>query len=69
MTLSNAIYYVRQAIDKGMNIDDFAPRISFFFACHNNFLEEISKFRAARQLWYELVENELMALEEKCTTL
>ena len=35
----------------GMKIDDFAPRMSFFFACHNNLIEEVSKFRAARQLW------------------
>ena len=69
MTLSNAIYYVRQAIDKGMDIDDFEPRISFFFACHNNFLEEISKFRAARQLWYELVENEFSPSNPKSSQL
>mgnify|MGYP001426595639 FL=1 len=69
MTLSNAIYYVRQSIDKGMDIDDFAPRISFFFACHNNFLEEISKFRAARQLWYELVENEFSPSNPKSSQL
>ena len=48
MTLSNAIYYVREAINKGLNVDDFAPRISFFFACHNNFLEEVSKFRGKK---------------------
>ena len=69
MTLSNAIYYVREAIDKGMDVDDFAPRISFFFACHNNFLEEISKFRAARQLWYEMVEKEFSPSNPKSTQL
>ena len=58
LTLANAIFYSRMAIGAGMKIDDFAPRMSFFFACHNNFIEEISKFRAARQLWYELVEEE-----------
>jgi len=58
LTLSNALLYCREAIDRGMKIDDFAPRMSFFFACHNNFIEEVSKFRAARQLWYELVQEE-----------
>jgi len=57
LTLANAIYYARKAIEKGMEIDDFAPRMSFFFACHNDFMEEVSKFRAARQIWYELVES------------
>ena len=51
LTLANAIFYSRKALEAGMKIDDFAPRMSFFFACHNNFIEEISKFRAARQLW------------------
>ena len=69
MTLSNAIYYVREAIKKGLNVDDFAPRISFFFACHNNFLEEVSKFRAARQLWYEMVENEFSPSNPKSSQL
>lgn len=50
-TLANGIAYVQAAIDRGLNIDDFASRLSFFFACHNNFLEEIAKFRAARRLW------------------
>ena len=69
MTLSNAIYYVREAINKGMDVDDFAPRISFFFACHNNFLEEVSKFRAARHLWYEMVENEFSPSNPKSSQL
>jgi len=58
ITLSNALEYARNAVSNGMNIDDFAPRMSFFFACHNNFLEEVSKFRAARKLWHDLVEDE-----------
>ncbi len=58
LTLSNALFYTRQAVESGMKIDDFAPRMSFFFACHNNFIEEVSKFRAARQLWHMLVEEE-----------
>jgi methylmalonyl-CoA mutase N-terminal domain/subunit len=58
ITLSNALEYVRNAVSCGMKIDDFAPRMSFFFACHNNFLEEVSKFRAARKLWHDIVESE-----------
>ncbi len=69
LTLSNAIFYTREAINMGMKIDDFAPRISFFFACHNNFLEEVSKFRAARQLWYELVESEFSPKNPKSSQL
>ena len=55
LTVLNGIEYVKNAIDSGMSIDDFAPRISFFFACQNNILEEVSKFRAAREIWYELI--------------
>ncbi|MFP3984916.1 MAG: methylmalonyl-CoA mutase [Candidatus Bathyarchaeia archaeon] len=54
-TLANGIAYVQAAIDCGLNIDDFASRLSFFFACHNNFLEEIAKFRAARRLWAHIM--------------
>jgi methylmalonyl-CoA mutase N-terminal domain/subunit len=54
-TLSNALQYIDAAIELGMDIDSFAPRISFFFNCHNDFFEEASKFRAARKLWYDLV--------------
>ena len=55
LTILNGIEYVRFAIEAGMSVDDFAPRISFFFACQNNILEEVSKFRAARKIWYELM--------------
>ena len=58
LSLSNALFYTRKALESGMKIDDFAPRMSFFFACHNNFIEEVSKFRAARELWYSLIEDE-----------
>ena len=54
-TISNALAYVESAIEKGLDIDQFAPRLSFFFNCHNDFLEEVSKFRAARRLWYDLM--------------
>ncbi len=50
-TLANAIAYIEAAIGAGMDVDGFAPRLSFFFNVHNNFLEEIAKFRAARRLY------------------
>lgn len=54
-TLANGLAYVQAALDRGLSIDAFAPRLSFFFNAHNNFLEEVAKFRAARRLWAELV--------------
>jgi len=54
-TLANGLTYVEAALGRGLGIDDFAPRLSFFFNAHNNFLEEVAKFRAARRLWAELV--------------
>jgi len=54
-TLANALAYVDAAIATGLEIDSFAPRLSFFFNCHNDFFEEASKFRAARKLWYDLM--------------
>jgi methylmalonyl-CoA mutase N-terminal domain/subunit len=56
-TLSHGLTYVQAALDRGLAIDDFAPRLSFFFNAHNNFLEEVAKFRAARRLWAELVKE------------
>src|SRR5262249_32938096 len=53
-TFANAITYVQAALDRGLDIDSFAPRISFFFDTHNNFLEEIAKFRASRRVWAKL---------------
>src|SRR5207302_3441339 len=50
-TLANGMNYVQAAIDAGLDVDKFAPRLSFFFACHSNFLEEVAKFRAARRMW------------------
>ena len=50
-TLANGMTYVQAALDAGLNVDRFAPRLSFFFNAHNNFLEEIAKFRAARRIW------------------
>ena len=54
-TLANALEYVRVAVEAGLSIDSFGPRLSFFFASHNNLLEEAAKFRAARRLWARLV--------------
>jgi len=60
-TLANGIAYVEAAIDRGLDVDNFARRISFFFACHNNFLEEIAKFRAARRLWAGIMRDRFQA--------
>jgi methylmalonyl-CoA mutase N-terminal domain/subunit len=54
-TIANALAYVEAAIQKGLDIDTFGPRLSFFFNCHNDFFEEASKFRAARKLWHDLI--------------
>jgi methylmalonyl-CoA mutase N-terminal domain/subunit len=50
-TLADGMEYVRWALDRGLNVDDFAPRLSFFFNAHNDFFEEVSKYRAARRIW------------------
>jgi methylmalonyl-CoA mutase N-terminal domain/subunit len=54
-TLANAIAYVEAAIARGLEVDQFAPRLSFFFNAHNNFFEEIAKFRAARRMWAKIM--------------
>jgi len=56
-TLADGIAYVRECVERGMNVDDFAPRLSFFFASHNNFFEEIAKFRAARRMWARIMRD------------
>ena len=60
-TFANAIAYVQAAIDSGMNVDSFARRLSFFFNSHNNLLEEIAKFRAARRLWAKIMKERFKA--------
>lgn len=60
-TLANAIAYVNAAIQAGLEVDDFAPKLSFFFNAHNNLLEEIAKFRAARRLWADIMCNRFQA--------
>lgn len=64
-TLANAREYVRQAMAAGLAVDDFAPRLSFFFAAHNNFLEEVAKFRAARRLWAKTMKEEFGAQDPR----
>jgi methylmalonyl-CoA mutase, N-terminal domain len=54
-TLANGLQYVQSAVERGLDVDSFAPRISFFFNAHNDFLEEVAKFRAARKLWAKLM--------------
>ncbi|HZY94305.1 MAG TPA: methylmalonyl-CoA mutase family protein [Candidatus Bathyarchaeia archaeon] len=58
---SNAIEYVRTAIGRGLKVDSFAPQLSFFFACRNDFLEEIAKFRAARRIWARIMKEKFRA--------
>jgi methylmalonyl-CoA mutase N-terminal domain/subunit len=60
-TLANGMTYVRAAIDAGLDVDQFAPRLSFFFNAHNNFLEEVAKFRAARRIWAEVMREKFGA--------
>ena len=60
-TFANAIEYVKAAIDRGLDVDEFAPRISFFFGVHNDFFEEIAKFRAARRLWARIMREKFDA--------
>jgi len=60
-TLANGIAYVKAAVERGLNLDEFASRLSFFFASHDNFLEEIAKFRAARRLWARIMRERFKA--------
>ena len=64
-TLVDGMEYVRWALDRGLDIDDFAPRLSFFFNAHNTFLEEVAKFRAARRLWARLMRDRFRAKDPR----
>jgi methylmalonyl-CoA mutase N-terminal domain/subunit len=64
-TLANAKEYVRAAISAGLGVDDFGPRLSFFFNAHNNFLEEVAKFRAARRMWARIMRDEFGARDPR----
>ena len=68
-TLADGLAYVDAAIKAGLNIDEFAPRISFFFNAHNNLLEEIAKFRAARRLWARLMRERFHARDPRSLML
>src|SRR5690606_38361051 len=60
-TLANGIAYVQAAVDAGLDVDSFAPQLSFFFNAHNQFLEEVAKFRAARRLWAQIMRDRFKA--------
>lgn len=68
-TLADGIAYVDAAIKAGLDVDEFAGRLSFFFNCHNNFLEEIAKFRAARRMWGKIMTNRFKAKNPKSAML
>jgi len=68
-TIANGLQYVSSAVSRGLDVDSFAPRISFFFNAHNNILEEVAKFRAARRLWAELMTERFSPKNAKSTML
>ena len=68
-TLADAIAYVQAAIAAGLAVDEFAPRLSFFFNAHSDLLEEIAKYRAARRLWAHLMRDRFGALDERSMML
>ena len=68
-TLANGVTYVEAALKAGLQIDDFAPRLSFFFNSHNNLLEEVSKFRAARRLWARIMRERFDARDPRSLML
>ena len=68
-TLSNGIAYVQAAIDAGLDVDSFAPRLSFFFNAHNDLFEEVAKYRAARRIWAKVMKNRFNATNPKSMML
>jgi methylmalonyl-CoA mutase N-terminal domain/subunit len=68
-TLADAIAYVRAALDAGLDIDDFGPQLSFFFNAHNDLLEEIAKYRAARRLWARIMRERFQARDARSLLL
>jgi methylmalonyl-CoA mutase N-terminal domain/subunit len=68
-TLSSGIAYVTAAIEKGLDVDDFAPRLAFFFNGHNNVFQEVAKFRAARRMWAHIMRERFGAKDPKSTML
>ena len=69
LTLSHAIAYVEAALAAGLTVDDFAPRISFFFAAHMDFFEEVAKFRAARRMWARVMRDRFGARDDRSLAL
>jgi methylmalonyl-CoA mutase, N-terminal domain len=68
-TLANAIAYVGAALDRGLAVDDFAPRLAFFFNCHNNVFQEIAKFRAVRRMWAKTMRERFGAQDPRSQTI
>ena len=68
-TLSSGIAYVQAAIDAGLSVDEFAPRLAFFFNGHNNVFQEVAKFRAARRMWAQIMRERFGATNPKATML
>jgi methylmalonyl-CoA mutase N-terminal domain/subunit len=68
-TLANGIAYVQAAIDAGLEVDEFAPRLAFFFNGHNNVFQEVAKFRAARKMWAEIMRERFGARDERSLRL
>jgi methylmalonyl-CoA mutase, N-terminal domain len=68
-TFANAIAYVEAALSTGLKVDDFAPRLAFFWGCHNNLFEEVAKFRAARRIWAKIVKARFNAQDSRSLML
>jgi methylmalonyl-CoA mutase, N-terminal domain len=68
-TLSSGIAYVQAAIDAGLNVDEFGPRLAFFFNGHNNVFQEVAKFRAARRMWAQIMRDRFGATNPKALTM
>jgi methylmalonyl-CoA mutase N-terminal domain/subunit len=68
-TLCSGIAYVQAAIDAGLAVDEFAPRLAFFFNCHNNVFQEVAKFRAARRMWATIMRDRFGAKDERSMKL
>jgi len=69
LTLSHAVAYVEAAQAAGLSVDAFAPRVSFFFACHMDFFEEVAKFRAARRMWARIMRDRFHAADQRSQAL
>src|SRR5260370_6134712 len=69
LTLADAIAYTQAALDAGLDIDDFAPQLSFFFNAHSDLLEEIAKYRAARRLWTRIMAERFSARDSRSLLL